>query len=575
MGKSTVTSSGTLRTLLAIGRSADPGFDRRLGKLALFALVAAVAELATLGTLVPLLAMLADGRMPHAPLIGALLPRTPLGLVLLFAVMVLVTAMIRLALTAAIQRGVLRVGHAINSTIQRRLLEQPYLFHASANSSQFVAALQKSDHLTLGLMRPLIQGSAGLVIGAAILAFLATTIGWGITLGATGLLGLAYFLMSRVAGWRLAERGRAALDAYEDQVRLMMEGSGAIRDILLDHRQEAFAKAFESASARMAEARAGTDFLSQAPRFLIEAVGAIALAALATLIAARDGGISGSLAMFGLIALAMVRVVPLAHLAYSGWTRLASNRSAVIDVAELLALPAVVRAADAQAPLEFNQSLELDNVSFSYPGTPAPVLSRASLTIATGEWTGLSGPTGAGKSTLGDLLMGLLMPDEGRILVDGQPLNAGLIGSWQRSIGHVSQSAYLLDDTIAANITLDHQGSAADPERIAECAGIAQLDPWAAGLPRGHETIVGERGQRLSGGQRQRIAIARALYKGATLLVLDEATNALDESTERALLDALRRERPGLTVILISHRASTLERCDRVLEVRGGRVAPA
>ena len=334
------TSTGTLRSLLAIGRSADPGFNRRLAKLALFSLAAAVAELATLGTLIPLLGMLANGGVPQAPLIGQFLPRSALGLVLLFAGTMLVTALVRLALTASIQTGVLHIGHAINSSIQRRLLDQPYLFHASSNSSLFIAALQKSDQLTLGLMRPLIQGFAGVVIGTAILGFLATTIGWSVTLSAAGILGLAYFLMSRLAGWRLAARGRAALDAYEQQVRLMMEGSGAIRDILLDHRQASFADAFERASARMAAARAGTDFLSQAPRFLIEAVAAIALAAVAAAIAARDGGIAGSLALFGLIALALVRVVPLAQMAYSGWTRLASTRSAVDDVAQLLALPA-------------------------------------------------------------------------------------------------------------------------------------------------------------------------------------------------------------------------------------------
>ena len=145
-----------------------------------------------------------------------------------------------------------------------------------------------------------------------------------------------------------------------------------------------------------------------------------------------------------------------------------------------------------------------------------PVLDGASLTISAGEWVGLSGATGAGKSTLGDLLTGLLPPDAGRILVDGRALDTELLGGWQRSIGHVSQSAYLMDDTIAANITLTPMGSGADQTRLAECARIAQLDPWVESLVDRYDTIVGERGQRLSGGQRQRIAIARALYKDAS-----------------------------------------------------------
>ncbi|HET9355458.1 MAG TPA: hypothetical protein VFO42_04760 [Sphingomicrobium sp.] len=200
---------GTLRKLLAVGRSADPAFNRRLAMLGLFSLAAAVAELATLGSLVPLLAMLADGPAPEPAILASVFPDTALGMVLLFSGMVLITALVRLALTAAIQRGVLHVGHAINSGIQRRLLDQPYLFHAAANSSRFVATLQKSDQLTLGLLRPLIQGLAGLVIGVAILAFLVAAIGWTVTLGAAALLGGAYVLMSRLAGWRLEERGSA------------------------------------------------------------------------------------------------------------------------------------------------------------------------------------------------------------------------------------------------------------------------------------------------------------------------------------------------------------------------------
>ena len=566
---------GTLRKLVAVGRAADNGFDRRLVTLAAFSLTAAIAELATLGSLVPLLASLANGRVPDPPVVGRFLPDSALGLVVVFACLVLVTALVRLALTATIQRGVLHVGHAINVSIQRRLLDQPYLFHATANSSRFVTALHTSDELALGLLRPLIQGFAGLLIGAAILAFLVIAIGWSITLGAAAVLGGAYFLMSRFAGLRLVERGGAALVAYEEQVRLMMESSGAIRDILLDHRQPLFAEAFESASARMAEARSGTDLLGQAPRFLVEALGATALAALAAVIAARDGGIAGSLASFGLLALAMVRIVPLAQMAYSGWTRLASNRRAVDDVAGLLSLPLATDTQSGVEPLALRNAVAAEGLQFAYPDAAAPVLDGASFTVTAGEWVGLTGPTGAGKSTLADLIMGLLTPDTGRITIDGEALTPALLRRWQRALGHVSQSAYLLDDSIVANIALTPQVTEEDHSLIAECARIAQLDPVIAGLPAGLNSIVGESGRRLSGGQRQRIAIARALYKRPALLVLDEATGALDGATEAALFDALSAARPGLTVIIISHRSTTLARCKRVVRVEGGRVTPA
>ncbi|WP_118857081.1 ABC transporter ATP-binding protein [Sphingomonas mesophila] len=580
----------TLRVLRRLGRDADPRFDRRLTLLAVYALVAALCELVTLGSLIPLLAILATGRAPDPPVIGALLPDTALGMVAMFAALVMLTAAVRLALAAASQRGVLAIGHAINVAVQRRLLGQPYAFHAATHSSRFVAALQTVDQLTFGLLRPLVQGTAGLIIGAAIFAFLVAAIGWPITLGALLTLGAAYWLVARFAGRRLAERGAIALDSYEEQVRVMMEGSGAIRDVLLDHRQALFADAFGRASARMARARAGTDLLSLAPRFVVEALGASALAALAALVAARDGGLAASLPLFGLLTLALVRAIPLAQMAYSAWTRLASSGQAVDEIAALLALPGAAGTSTGATPLPFTDRVEVRDLAFAYGPDQPTVLCGADFTIAAGEWVGLTGPTGSGKSTAGDLLMGLLQPTAGTILVDGAALDAATLPRWQRAIGHVSQSVYLIDDSIDANITLapavdgaaravERDGIASDSAeadriRVADCASIAQLDEWLATLPDGLDTRVGERGKRLSGGQRQRIAIARALYKDARLLILDEATNALDSATETALLAALRRERPDLTVLLISHRASTLACCDRLLTVAGGRIVP-
>jgi len=288
--------SGTLSKLLSIGRRADSHFDRRIALLALLSLIAAGIEIAVLGSIVPVLALVAK-RSPSNVSLSTIFGGDPLSIVLLFAGLVLGAAVARLALAAAIQRGVLKIGHAINTAIQRRLLYQPYLFHVSSNSSRFVAALQKADQLAFGVLGPLIQGAAGVIIGLAILAFLLMTVDWRVTAGACVVLGGSYFVMSRYAASRLVERGGAAVTAYEDQIKLMMESSGAIRDVLLDHRQQAFADAFERASMRMAKAREGTDLLNYAPRFMVEAVGAIAIAGLAVFIALREGGIAGSLPM--------------------------------------------------------------------------------------------------------------------------------------------------------------------------------------------------------------------------------------------------------------------------------------
>lgn len=563
-----------LRRLWAIGRQADAHFDRRILLLAALSLAAAIVEVGALASLIPLLSLVSGGASELPSFIRGM-EIDALGLVLTFAALVSAAALARLGLTASIQRRVLEIGHSINVAIQRRLLDQPYLFHASQNSSRFVAALQKTDQLTLGVMGPLIQGLAGFAIGLAILLFLVVTIDWRITLSAAVLLGAAYLFLSRFAAGRLRARGEVSDRAYEEQVRILLESSGAIRDILLDHRQQTFADAFERVSRRLTAARAGTDFLNQAPRFIIEAIGAIAIAGLAVIVAARAGNIADSLPVFGILALAMVRIVPLAQTAYRGWAMLAAHKRAIEDVGDLLELPLSAERGENQHSLPFRKSLQFNRVQFTYPGSPMCVLEDASFTIERGEWLAIAGSTGSGKSTVGDLAMGLLTPDTGQITVDGALLSGNLVQPWQRSVAHVSQQVYLLDDNVAANIALAPAGSFVDWERVANCASIAQLDRWIADLPAGLHTMVGEEGRRLSGGQRQRIGIARALYKNAPFLLLDEATNALDANTEAALLDALRGTRPEITVLMISHRETALVRCDRVLKVEGGRLAPA
>jgi ATP-binding cassette subfamily B protein len=565
--------SGSLTKLLAIGRRSDARFDRRILSLVALSILAAIVEVSALASLLPLLSLVSKGA-PTPPLFASLSHYGPLGLVLIFAVLVSAAALIRLALTASIQRRVLQVGHSINVAIQRRLLDQPYLFHASQNSSRFVAALQKTDLLALGVMGPLVQGLAGLTIGFAILLFLIVTIDWRIAFGAVAVLGGTYWLLSQFVARRLRVRGKMSVEAYEDQVRLLMESSGAIRDIILDHRQSTFAEAFERVSWELTEARVGTDFLNQAPRFLVEAVGAIAIAGLAVLIAARDGTIASSLPVFGLLALAMVRIIPLAQIAYRAWAMLAAHQRAIDDVDKLLSLPILDDQQESSSPLPFQNGLEFRDITFAYPGGTRMVLDHASFRIERGEWLGLNGSTGAGKSTIGDIAMALLRPCAGEILIDGEALTSDAVLRWQRSVAHVSQSVYLLDESIAANIALTRSDRDIDRERVAQCANVAQLSEWIADLSRGLGTIVGEQGRKLSGGQRQRIGIARALYKCADFLVLDEATNALDSQTELALLDAIRGSRPDITVLMISHRASALDRCDRILKVEGGRLAP-
>jgi ABC-type multidrug transport system fused ATPase/permease subunit len=302
---------------------------------------------------------------------------------------------------------------------------------------------------------------------------------------------------------------------------------------------------------------------------LVETTGIVLMALYALYLAERYGGLTAAIPALGALALGAQRLLPQLQQAYNGWSQLAANRALLADVAALVTLPAE-DLAELPPPLGFGR-VEFESVGFAYATGPL-VLDRASFAITRGERIGIAGPTGAGKSTLVDLLLGLLEPSEGRILVDGAPLAGPRRAAWQAAVAHVPQDIYLSDESLAANIAFGVPRAEWDEQRIRAAASRAGIAVFIDSLPEGYATPAGERGVRLSGGQRQRIAIARALYKEARLLVLDEATNSLDPATEKDVLGSIDALGTAMTVVIVAHRSSALERCSRVLTLDGGRL---
>ncbi len=568
--------------LPALYRAMGPASRRRLGSALVLMLAGALAELVTIGAVLPFLALIADparaADLPGFALFLALageragaeliLPAT-----LLFIGAAIVAAGLRLAILRVTQGLVLGLGHEVGTAIFGRMLRQPYSLYVSRNSSELVASIEKVQLLISAVLMPLMQGVTATVIAVAILALL-LAIDPGTAAAAAATVSLLYVAIS-LATRRLLRRNSGLVSGMATaRVKAVQEGLGGIRDILLEQSQAVFEAQYRAVDAAYRRAQATQIFVSTAPRFVVEAAGIILVALVALYMSSRPGGIVAAVPVLGALALGAQRLLPLVQNAYFGWAQLSGNRQVLRDVVDLLRAPVVATGGriprGAVAP--FQRDIVFDRVAFRYPGR-GTTLHDVSLSIAKGARIGIVGKTGSGKSSFLDLLMGLLEPSEGEIRVDGQRLEGEARAHWQAQIAHVPQTIYLADSSIAANIAFGEAAAEIDLERVRAAARRAELDDFIIGLPAGYDTLVGERGVRLSGGQRQRVALARAFYKAATVLILDEATTALDPQTEKAVIDGISGLGPEMTLLIVAHRLSALTVCDVIVRFEDGRIA--
>jgi ATP-binding cassette, subfamily B, bacterial PglK len=462
--------------------------------------------------------------------------------------------------------------------VQRSFLLQPYSFHIARNTSTLITnALDKVEALVFEVLIPSMQAATAGFIALFIIAALVSVDPMTAIIAAIAFC-LIYAAVSVFSRSRIAANSDIISRGFDERMRITQEGLGGIRDVIIDGTHSLYLAQFERVNSKFNKARANTLIIASTPRFIIETIGIVAIAGIAFVASQRAGGFAAALPVLGAIALGAQRLLPLIQQVYSGWSTASGYLPVVGETIDLLRLPADESEFKSGLikPLTFTDRISVQHVSFTYPSRRSPTLSDVSLEIPHGSTTALMGSTGSGKSTLVDLIMGLLPPDEGSISIDGTTLTDRNRRRWQRCIAHVPQSIFLADATIARNIALGMGDKAVDEARIVEASKKAQLHEFVCSLADGYDTFVGERGIRLSGGQRQRLGLARAIYKDAPLLVLDEATSALDEVTEAAVFEALEQLRTdGRTIIVIAHRHSTTARCDHVVRLNEGRIVDA
>jgi len=583
-GKTMNEQSQTIRTLLiSIWGHLHRRRRIQLGLLLGVMLASGAAELVSLGAVLPFLGVLTDPeRLWQQPLLQAFAGRVGITAAsqllvpatLGFAGAAVLAASIRLANLWLSGRLAAAVGSDLSCEAYRRTLYQPYQAHVKRNSSSLISAMTQQIEDTVKALNTALQIVSAFVVAAGLLIGL-LLIDWLVALSTAGLFGIAYGLVAVTSRRQLQQNGSRIAVANTQRVKALQEGLGAIRDVLLDGSQATYLELYRRADFPQRQLESKTVFLAWFPRFALEALGLVAIAVLGGLLVLQRGAGANVIPILGALALGAQRLLPALQQIYSGWAYLNGWSASLAVVLELLEQPLPQHQVVSE-PLALQQTLRLEGVRFRYAAELPEVLKDLDLEITRGERIGLIGATGSGKSTLVDLLMGLLVPSGGKLLVDGMdlhnPSNAVHLAGWRAAVAHVPQSIYLADSSIAENIAFGVPRHEIDVDRVRQAARKAQISSFIESSPEGYASFVGERGIRLSGGQRQRIGIARALYKQASVIVLDEATSALDTSTEEAVIDAVEELSRDITMLMIAHRHSTLQRCDRVVRIKQGAV---
>jgi ATP-binding cassette subfamily B protein len=555
----------------------------QLGVLLLVMLASSAAEVLSLAAVLPFLAVLANPEgLWTQPLVQQWAPQLGISsaealllpITIAFAVASLTAGAIRLLNLWLNGRLAAAIGSDLSCEAYRRTLYQPYAVHLARNSSELIASISTDVQRVISqLLNPLLLLlSSGIIALCLIVALLA--IDASIALGAGLVVGLVYVLAMAAGRRPLQQLGQRQVSLNRQLIQALQEGLGAIRDVLLDGSQVFYASTYRQADLPLRQVQADASFLSTYPRLVLEPVG-MALIALMGLLLVRQQGVSRALPLLGALALGAQRLLPVVQKVYEGWAQSRNSKGSLANVLRLMAQPLPRSGAEVKAqPMPLKQEIHFEGVHFAYGPELPEVLRGIELEICPGERIGIIGSTGSGKSTTLDLLTGLLEPTAGQILVDGQdlhdPEHPERLMAWRSTIAHVPQTIYLADSSIAENIAFAMPSHQIDMARVRQAAEQAQIAGFIESSPEGYNSFVGERGIRLSGGQRQRIGIARALYKQAQVLVFDEATSALDTSTEQAVIEAIEGLSQELTIVMIAHRLSTVERCDRVIKLDQG-----
>lgn len=471
-------------------------------------------------------------------------------------------------------------NHRLSRLLLQKYLSRPYHFFLNKNSAELSnSVLGEVKHLTGSFMLPLLM----LVTSGITVTFILAMLLWVdviVSLVAVLLLGGAYAVIFLSINKKLTHRGALRIQSNIMRYKVVSEAFGGIKEIKVMHREDYFVKEYTKASLENVRHLSWNAVVAQLPKYALEALafGGITLFVMILLI--RQEEVQQVVPMVALFAFAGYRLMPAFQQMFTSFTEMQFNQEVLSRIHRDIregekegVLPYVVSEKELPEPLPFRKEIRLQELTYFYPNTRVPVIADLNLVINRNTSVALIGMTGAGKTTLADIILGLLTPQKGAMLIDGVPVDDKNICRWQLNLGYVTQHIYLKDDTVANNIAFGLKEKEINQETLVKVAQIANIyDFITEELPHGFDTVVGERGIRLSGGQRQRIGIARALYHDPEVLVFDEATSALDGVTEDAVLHAMENAARLKTLIVIAHRLTTVKKCDAIYLIDKGKI---
>ncbi len=465
------------------------------------------------------------------------------------------------------------------SELFKLYLLKPYIFHVNHNTAILLRNISNGAVVaftailipTLQLLTEIVTGFVIWVMLVAVDPFTAIVV--------AGFLSIVLYTLIKTFRRKIAERGEIQNQYSGETYRWVNQGLGAIKETKVLRKEAYFSSEYEAAYKRYGDANCVFTYLNQLPRLFIEAIVVVALLFLIVFKLAQGYAPMDIVPLLGVLALAAFRMMPCANRIVNLlnsikfqmplFNELYEEFCEICDRLESEKNKELLSENVEKTP--FTKELRMEHLAFQYPEGRHEVLQDVSFTVPKGCFVGVVGPSGAGKTTFVDILLGLLTPTGGKITVDGVDIQTNIRG-WQANLSYVPQSIYLIDGTIKDNVALGVAPEDFDEELLVRVLKMAELYDFVEELPHGVDTMVGERGVKLSGGQRQRIGIARALYYKPEVLVLDEATSALDNETEKSITDTILKLKGQITIIAIAHRVSTLEACDFKVKFEDGKI---